>query len=402
MNGRVRQPGSVPPARPAPGVCALFACADPYRVGATSQALAEYFPRVETAGNGRDLRELALELRPDLVVLDRLLPGSDVVETVTRLRSELPDVLVVVLTDRELFEEGLRFFRAGAGAYLSCHEEPSLLVGQIAPLMRDHRARSARRGRARGPHHPGIWAFCGASDGDGRSSLLLSSAYELARHGERVAVLDLDLLFGDLSFFLGLPRVQPDLASLLAEDLFLEPRVIAQHVRVHRSGLHLFPAPFSTADAAAIDAGRIHQLVEALPRHYDHVLLDLPSGFPAELAPVLRLADLVLIVSGATVRGLKDLLVLERLMAAHGIRGPRVRGLLTRLEDTAEIEPILERNPWIEFGLPPRQHSLKSSIEAGEPFPSQEPLDPYCIAVRRLVTLEIPEALAQPARGRAS
>ena len=395
MSQLTPDPVAATPARPPPGVCALLACADPYRVGVTAQALAEKFPRVETAGNGRDLQELALELRPDLVVLDRLLPGMNVVEAVAGLVRDLPDVMIVILTERESFEECLRFFRVGASGYLDLRHEPTVLVEEIAAMLRAHQGRRSRRHQARGPHHPGIWAFCGASDGDGRSSLLLSAAYELVRHGERVAVLDLDLLFGDLAFFLGLPRVRPDLSSLLEEGLFLEPRVIRQHVRMHNSGIHLFPAPFSTTDAAAVDAGRIEQLVEALPRHYDHVLLDLPCGFPDELAPVIRHADLVMVVGGASVRSLKDMIVLERLMAAHGIHGSRVRGLLTRLGDPAAIESILRRNPWIEFGLPPRAKSLKAAIEAGQPFPCLEPMDPYCVAVRDLVTRQIPEALAE-------
>jgi pilus assembly protein CpaE len=385
---------AAPASRHSSGVCTLLACADPYRVGVTAQALAGLYPRVETAGNGRDLDELALELCPDLVILDRLLPGSDTAEVISKLVGELPDVMVVVLTEQESYEECLRFYRAGARGYLDMGLEPSVLVEEIDELLHAHQTRRTKRYQARGAHHPGIWAFCGASDGDGRTSLVLSAAWELARHGEKVAVLDLDLLFGDLAFFLGVPRVRPDLSSLLEEELFLEPRIMRQHVRVHPSGIHLYPAPFSTTDAAAVNSDRLEQLVEALPRHYDHVLLDLPCGLPDEMAPILRRADLVMLVGGASLRSLKDMLVLERLMAANGIRQSRVRGLLTKLDEAGEIEPVLKRNTWIEFGLPKRQQSLKASIEAGQPFPCTAPMDPYCIAVRRLVTIDIPNTIA--------
>ena len=50
------------------------------------------------ARNGREAIQKAQNLRPDLVVLDLYMPEMDGLETAPRLRSILPDVLIILFT----------------------------------------------------------------------------------------------------------------------------------------------------------------------------------------------------------------------------------------------------------------------------------------------------------------
>jgi two-component system, NarL family, response regulator LiaR len=76
---------------------------------------------VAEARNGRQAVELTLYYRPDVVVMDVVMPELDGIIATRQIRKEIPDQLVIVLTgageeDQEL---GLQALRSGASGYLS-------------------------------------------------------------------------------------------------------------------------------------------------------------------------------------------------------------------------------------------------------------------------------------------
>lgn len=78
-------------------------------------------PDIEVVGAARDGEEavaLALEHRPDIVLCDLRMPGTDGVQATRRISDALPDTRVVVLTTYDHDELVLGALRAGAAAYL--------------------------------------------------------------------------------------------------------------------------------------------------------------------------------------------------------------------------------------------------------------------------------------------
>jgi NarL family two-component system response regulator LiaR len=76
---------------------------------------------IAEARNGRQAVELALYYRPDVVVMDVVMPELDGIVATRRIVKELPDQIVVILTgaDDDDDEIGLQALRAGATGYLS-------------------------------------------------------------------------------------------------------------------------------------------------------------------------------------------------------------------------------------------------------------------------------------------
>ncbi|HYM58049.1 MAG TPA: response regulator transcription factor [Solirubrobacteraceae bacterium] len=75
---------------------------------------------IAEARNGREAVELALYHRPDVVVMDMVMPEVDGIIATRRIVKELPDQIVVILTGADEDEElGLQALRAGATGYLS-------------------------------------------------------------------------------------------------------------------------------------------------------------------------------------------------------------------------------------------------------------------------------------------
>lgn len=74
---------------------------------------------VATARNGEEAVEVALEHRPDVVVMDLNMPVLGGAEATARIREDLPDTAVVVLTTFDDDESILKALRAGALGYLT-------------------------------------------------------------------------------------------------------------------------------------------------------------------------------------------------------------------------------------------------------------------------------------------
>ncbi len=68
------------------------------RLGLRSIVDATEIDVVGEAANGAEAFELAKECRPDLVLLDVRMPGSDGIACLSRLRTELPDVPVLMFS----------------------------------------------------------------------------------------------------------------------------------------------------------------------------------------------------------------------------------------------------------------------------------------------------------------
>ena len=74
---------------------------------------------VGTASDGADAVAQAVQLRPDVVLMDLRMPRCDGVEATRRLRERAPDVKVVVLTTYSDDRSVIEALRAGARGYLT-------------------------------------------------------------------------------------------------------------------------------------------------------------------------------------------------------------------------------------------------------------------------------------------
>ena len=93
---------------------------------------------VGQAADGREAVGIALELRPDVVLMDLSMPVMDGVEATRRLLAEAPDIRIVVLTsfsDKGRVAEALG---AGAIGYLLKDCEPAELLSAICSAALGH------------------------------------------------------------------------------------------------------------------------------------------------------------------------------------------------------------------------------------------------------------------------
>ncbi|HKA03829.1 MAG TPA: response regulator transcription factor [Acidimicrobiales bacterium] len=91
---------------------------------------------VATAGSGRDALSSVSDFRPDLVVLDVMMPDLDGFEVCRRLRADGIRVPVVYLTARDATEDKVRGLTIGGDDYVTKPFSLEELVARIRAVLR--------------------------------------------------------------------------------------------------------------------------------------------------------------------------------------------------------------------------------------------------------------------------
>jgi DNA-binding response OmpR family regulator len=101
---------------------------------------------VSRARDGAEALRLARKVRPDLILLDLMLPGQTGIEVCERIREADRDVVIVMITAKDAEEDKVRGLEAGADDYVTKPFGMKELLARInANLRRSDAGR--RRGR---------------------------------------------------------------------------------------------------------------------------------------------------------------------------------------------------------------------------------------------------------------
>jgi len=94
--------------------------------------------KVYIATNGIDGKKLAKNIKPDLIILDVMMPGIDGIELCNELRelSEFKDTLIVFLSARGEDYSQIAGFEVGADDYITKPIRPRVLVAKIKALLK--------------------------------------------------------------------------------------------------------------------------------------------------------------------------------------------------------------------------------------------------------------------------
>src|SRR6266487_765729 len=113
------------------GLAGLFAYQDDFVV-------------VGEAGDAETALSQTAALQPDIVLMDIDMPGEDGISTTRRVKSEFPDVTVVMLTVHDATDKLLEAIKAGAQGYLVKNIRSSELLDQLRGLKRGEAAITRR------------------------------------------------------------------------------------------------------------------------------------------------------------------------------------------------------------------------------------------------------------------
>lgn len=93
---------------------------------------------VETADNGKLGIEIASKFKPDIILLDVMMPEMDGIETCIRLREnkDLKNTIIAFLTARNEDYSQIAGFESGADDYINKPVKPRVLISRVRALLR--------------------------------------------------------------------------------------------------------------------------------------------------------------------------------------------------------------------------------------------------------------------------
>ena len=243
---------------------------------------------VETANNGKEGLTKADDLRPDLIVLDVMMPDMSGIEVCQKLRERpvtrsVPIIMLSALAD---IDAKLSGFQVGADDYIPKPVNAKELIARIQALL--------MRSRIKPPTTARTIAMIGAKGGIGVTTTAVNIGAAIAKQGKNTVLFDCRPNGGTLTHQLRL-KAETDFSSLLSLNAsqIRRPEIERCYVK-HASGLNLLMSPLN-GQKQELTAGHVEAIFDTLANRMDFILIDLPPVDAPYVRRALELADQVLL-----------------------------------------------------------------------------------------------------------
>jgi pilus assembly protein CpaE len=145
----------------------------------------------------------------------------------------------------------------------------------------------------------------GSKGGLGKTTIATNIAVKLAQSRKKVALIDLDLQFGDIHIFLDI-EPKETIAELVQDVHTPNIDSVRSYMVVHSSGVHVLCAPKSPEYAEIVSPEKVQSLLSLLRTYYDYVIIDTPPSFNEVTMTAIESSSTVLFVTGLDVSILKN------------------------------------------------------------------------------------------------
>ena len=336
---------------------ALSATLDESRAFQILSDLKEY-----PAPNALDIR--LRQLKPDVLLIDAATNLEAACELIRSCAAGQPPVLTVGLDRANNTASVVTLLRAGASEFLCAPFEPAVQKEAVARLRR------LRQPEADSPQTVGkVIVFTAAKPGAGSSTLATHTAHAIRKAtGKRVLLCDLDLENGTIGFYL---KIQSSLS--VVDALEKADRLDAglwSTFTVNAGGVDVLAAPDQPV-STAVDAAKLHDLLEYARLLYDWVVLDVPTVFHRTALMTVSESDHTYVVSTSDLASLHLARKAINLLIQVGFSKDRYQIVMNRMSKRDEIggsdiEKIF--NCPVYASLPNDYFALHRVISLGQPL----------------------------------
>jgi pilus assembly protein CpaE len=208
----------------------------------------------------------------------------------------------------------------------------------------------------------------GLKGGGGKTLTASNLAASLADKGHTVALVDLDLQFGDVGLTLGMSP-ERTLYDLVRSGGSLDAEKLEDFLTTHPSGVRALLAPARPDQAGVVTAEFLKEVYPLLRAMHEFVIIDTPPSFTPEVISAVDASTDVCVVAMLDSLSLKNSkLGLETLELMD--YGGRVRLLLNRANTSVgisreDVVAVIGRLPDV---LVPSDRSVTRSVNQGEPI----------------------------------
>jgi pilus assembly protein CpaE len=344
------------------------------------------------AAEGRDV--LAAIFGPSLGDRDALaLAGA--------LQQGTPDVSVLLIRRQESGELIRQALRVGIKDVLSSASDETTVrtaaarAIEIARTLRGRLGGGAPTDGGEGRSPGRVVTVFSSKGGCGKTFLSTNLAVALSRGGAEVALVDLDLHFGDVAIMLHLFPSHTIYDA--AENPGLDALGLKSFLTHHDSGVWTLVAPTEPTIADTINPGAIGNILKLLRTAFDYVVIDTPPAFSEPVLAAFDESDWLVMLATLDVPSIKNLRLTLQTMELLHFPKTRIRVVVNRADSKVglrlpDVEKLLS-SP-VDATIP-SSRSVPLSVNKGSPILLEEPKGPVSDAIRRVAAL-----LTDPQPGR--
>jgi pilus assembly protein CpaE len=309
---------------------------------------------VAAARTGREAVQLALEVIPDVVLMDINMPDMDGIAATELIRQKTPVVQVVILSVQGDQNYMRKAMQVGAQDFLTKPPMPDELVAAIrraGKISREERSKASQTyvavpGGASQPMMAGgvltqgkIILIYSPKGGTGCTTIAVNLAVAFQNEETRVIVVDANLQFGDVAIFLNeqgkntildlTPRVD-ELDADIIDDVVIKNAA---------SGVHVLASPSRPENAEKVNAEQFAKLLRYLRRLYAYVIVDSSSYLTDITLAVVDIADSIVLVGTQDIPSIKNARLFLDLLATLNVPAEKIGFVMNRFDKRIAISP---------------------------------------------------------------
>ena len=318
------------------------------------------------------------------------------IDGVVKQRADRP---VVVLCESSPNGFVQRVFEAGADDIITLPETPGNVLFALEKAVARKHGSAVATGVALAP----MICVLGPKGGTGKTLTSCNLGVSLAQDGHRVAIVDLDLQFGDVGLALGLvpERTIFDLAKAGGS---IDAEKIDGYLVDHPSGVRVLMAPTRPDQATSITVEFLRDVYAALRSANDFVVVDTPPGFTPEVIASIDSSSHVCMVGMLDSLSLKNTKLGLETLELMGYDRARVQVLLNRADSRVgisrdEVVAIIGTAPDV---FVPSDREIPCSVNEGTPVVATRSRSEAARAFRSLADIYVAGDAAAPTNGHRS
>jgi pilus assembly protein CpaE len=277
-----------------------------------------------------------------------------------------------------------RAFEAGADDILTLPMTPDDVSFALQKAMARKQGAAVATGVALSP----MIVVLGPKGGTGKTVTTANLSVSLAEAGHKVAVVDLDLQFGDLGLSLGLTP-EKTIYDLAKAGGSMDAEKLEAYLSKHSSGVRVLMAPTRPDHAGVIHNDFLRDVYATLRSCHDYLVVDTPPGFTPEVIASIDSSSHVCLVGMLDSLSLKNTKLGMDTLELMGYSGERTRLVLNRADSRVgithdDVLAIIGRMPDV---LVPSDRAIPRSVNEGMPIVLAKEKSEAAGAFRQLAAL---------------
>lgn len=341
-------------------------------------------PRVASLVEGglEQLSATADQDQPDLIIVDGLCQSAEALAMLERLTLRHPQMVFILVCDRVSQDFLISAMRIGVRDVLQTPLTAEALLSTIVRLEQKMAAAVSPREKGK------VIGFVPCKGGSGATFLAANLGYVLAaEQGKKVALLDLNLQFGDATLFIWDRLPNTTVADVAQHISRLDASFLSSSMVHVLPNFDILAAPESPESSMDVHPEHIEAILNLAVQEYDYVILDLGRNLGATSVRALDFTDMIFPVLQMTLPFIRDAKRLLGTLNSLGYQKDKIRLVVNRYEKGGDIvigdvESTLSLKVFTT--VPNSFKAVSASVNQGVPIHRIAVGDPVSKALQKL------------------